>query len=49
VYLNKAMPVNSTTGIIVNIFSCICSKRMQKFVPIYQSATQEPVTIFNEF
>jgi hypothetical protein len=49
VYLNKAVTVNYTTRIIVIIFSCICSKRGQKFVSIYKSATQEPVGIFNDF
>jgi hypothetical protein len=49
VYLNKAITVNYKTRIIVIIFSGICNKRVQKFGPIYQCATQEPMGIFNEF
>jgi len=37
------------TRIIVVIFSDVCNKRVQKFGPIDQSATQEPVGIFNKF
>jgi hypothetical protein len=33
----------------VIIFSGVGNKRVQKFGPIYQSATQEPVGIFSEF
>jgi hypothetical protein len=49
VYLNKAITVNYKTRIIVIIFSGVCNKRVQKFGSIYQSGTQEPVGIFNEF
>jgi len=49
VYLNKAGTVNYKTRIIVIIFSGVCNSRAQKVGPIYQSATREPVGIFNEF
>jgi hypothetical protein len=49
VYLKKTIIVNYKTRIIVIIFSGVCNKIVQKFGPIYQSATQEPVGIFNEF
>jgi hypothetical protein len=33
----------------VIIFSGVCNKEVQKFGPIYQSATQKPMGTFNEF
>jgi hypothetical protein len=49
VYLNKPITVNYKTRNIVLIFSGVYNKRVQKFGPINQSATQEPVGILNEF
>jgi hypothetical protein len=43
------MTVNYKTRIIVIIFSGVCNRRVQKFGPIFQFATQELVGIFNEF